>query len=194
MSGKPMMKDVKPVAQPFLTDVKTLRDRARQHMDAGAVTPGYGGELDTAIQVLNAALATELICVLRYKRHYFMAQGIHSAGVAAEFLEHSSDELAHAEQIADRIVQLGGEPDFSPEGLRTRAHSEYVEGTTLIDMIKEELVAERIAIDSYREMGCYLAAFDPTTRRMIEEIQAKEEEHADDLADLLRDLPKHGAK
>src|SRR5438046_1051827 len=118
---------------------------------------------------------------------------LHSAGVAAEFLEHSNDELVHADQIADRIVQLGGEPNFSPEGLLTRAHSEYVIGTTLIDMIKEDLVAERIAIDTYREMGRYFAAFDPTTRRMLEEIQAKEEEHADDLAELLRDLPKYGA-
>src|SRR5437763_17158285 len=139
MSGKSMMKDVKPVAQPFLTDVKTLRDRARQHMDAGAVTPGYGGDLDASIQVLNAALATELICVLRYKRHYFMAQGIHSAGVAAEFLQHSRDEMAHADQIADRIVQLGSEPEFSPDGWRTRPHSEYGEGRTLVDLIQEAL-------------------------------------------------------
>ena len=191
MSGKSMMKDVKPVAQPFLTDVKTLRDRARQHMDAGAVTPGYGGELDAAIQVLNAALATELICVLRYKRHYFMAKGIHAEGVAAEFLEHAGEEQQHADQIAARIVQLGGAPDFSPDGLATRSHAEYVEGGSLEEMIKEDLVAERIAIDSYREMIAYLGDEDPTTRRMMEEILAKEEEHADDLANLLEDLGKH---
>ena len=188
MSGKSMMKDVKPVAQPFLTDVKTLRDRARQHMDAGAVTPGYGGELDAAIQVLNAALATELICVLRYKRHYFMAKGIHAEGVAAEFLEHAGEEQQHADQIAARIVQLGGAPDFSPDGLATRSHAEYVEGGSLEEMIKEDLVAERIAIDSYREMIAYLGDEDPTTRRLMEEILAKEEEHADDLANLLKDL------
>src|SRR6266571_5251942 len=190
MSGKSMMKDVKPVARPFLTDVKTLRDRARQHMDAGAVTPGYGGELDTAIQVLNAALATELVCVLRYKRHYFMARGIHSGPVAAEFLEHAGEEQEHADRIAERIVQLGGEPDFAPDGLSSRSHSEYIEGNSLVDMIKEDLVAERIAIDSYREMIRYFDPFDSTTRKMLEEIEATEEEHADDLADLLQNLPR----
>jgi bacterioferritin len=176
--------------QPFLTDVKTLRQRARQHIDEGAVTEGYGGNTKTAVKVLNAALATELVCVLRYKRHYFMARGIHSAPVAAEFLEHANDEQEHADRIAERIVQLGGEPDFAPDGLSSRSHSEYVEGSTLIEMIKEDLVAERIAIDSYRDMIRYFGPFDSTTRKMLEEITATEEEHADDLADLLQNLPK----
>jgi len=174
----------------FLTDVKTLRDQARQHIADGAVTRGYGGDTQTAVRVLNTALATELICVLRYKRHYFMARGIHSGPVAAEFLEHAGEEQEHADRIAERIVQLGGEPDFAPDRLSARSHSEYVEGKTLGDMIKEDLVAERIAIDSYREMIAYFAAFDSTTRKMLEEIAAKEEEHADDLADLLQNLPK----
>jgi len=175
--------------KPFLTDVKTLRTRARKHIMEGAVTEGYGGDPKTACKVLNEALATEIICVLRYKRHYFMAKGIHSAPVAAEFLEHANEEQAHADRIAERIVQLGGEPDFSPEGLASRSHSEYVEGVSLVDMIQEDLVAERIAIDSYREIARYFAGFDSTTRKMIEEIQASEEEHADDLADLLEHLP-----
>jgi bacterioferritin len=175
---------------PFLTDVKTLRQRARQHIEAGAVTAGYGGNTETAIKVLNEALATEIVCVLRYKRHYFMAKGIHAGPVAAEFLEHAGEEQVHADTISERIVQLGGAPNLSPEGLLSRSHSEYVEGKDLVDMIKEDLVAERIAIDSYREMAAFFAPFDATTRRMIEEIQAKEEEHADDLADLLNDLPR----
>ena len=176
--------------QPFLTDVKTLRERARQHMKGGAVTVGYGGDTQTAVKVLNAALATELVCVLRYKRHYFMAMGIHSGPVAAEFLEHAGEEQEHADRIAERIVQLGGEPDFAPNGLSSRSHSEYVEGNSLVDMIKEDLVAERIAIDSYREMIRYFDPFDSTTRKMLEEIEATEEEHADDLADLLQNLPR----
>jgi bacterioferritin len=173
----------------FLSDVKKLRDRARQHIGDGAVTGGYGGDPRVAVQLLNTALATELVCVLRYRRHYFMARGIHAGPVAAEFLEHAGEEQGHADRIAERIVQLGGAPDFAPEGLASRSHSEYVEGRTLIDMIKEDLVAERIAIDSYREMIAYFAAFDPTTRKMLEEITANEEEHADDLADLLQNLP-----
>ena len=132
-----------------------LRDRARQHIADGAVTRGYGGDTQAAVRVLNAALATELVCVLRYKRHHFMARGIHAGPVAAEFLEHAGDEQEHADRIAERIVQLGGAPDFAPDGLASRSHSEYVEGTTLVDMIKEDLVAERIAIDSYREMIAY---------------------------------------
>jgi bacterioferritin len=175
--------------QPFLSDVASLRKRARQHIEEGAVTAGYGGDTQTAIRVLNEALATEIICVLRYRRHHFMARGIHAGPVAAEFLEHATEEQAHADLIAERIVQLGGEPNFSPEGLATRSHSEYVEGKDLIDMIKEDLVAERIAIDSYREIAAYFAPFDATSRRLMEEIQAKEEEHADDLADLLTHLP-----
>jgi bacterioferritin len=175
---------------PFLTDVKTLRQRARQHIEEGAVTAGYGGNTETAIKVLNEALATEIVCVLRYKRHYFMAKGIHAGPVAEEFLEHAGEEQQHADLISERIVQLGGAPNLSPDGLLSRSHSEYVEGKDLVDMIKEDLVAERIAIDSYREMAAFFAPFDATTRRMIEEIQAKEEEHAEDLADLLMGLPR----
>ena len=188
MANKPDAKQS--VKQPFLTDVKTLRERARQHIKAGAVTEGYGGDTETAVKILNAALATELVCVLRYKRHYFMAMGIHSGPVAAEFLEHAGEEQEHADRIAERIVQLGGEPDFAPNGLSSRSHSEYVEGNSLVDMIKEDLVAERIAIDSYREMIRYFDPFDSTTRKMLEEIEATEEEHADDLADLLQNLPR----
>jgi bacterioferritin len=175
---------------PFLTDVKTLRARARKHIEDGAVTAEYGGDTKTAIKLLNEALATEIVCVLRYKRHYFMAKGIHAGPVADEFLEHAGEEQQHADQISERIVQLGGAPNLSPEGLLSRSHSEYVEGKGLIDMIKEDLIAERIAIDSYREMAAFFAPFDTTTRRMLEEIQAMEEEHADDLADLLTGLPK----
>ena len=177
--------------KPFLTDVKTLRKRARQHIEEGAVTSSYGGDTATAIKVLNDALATEIVCVLRYKRHYFMAKGIHAGSVAAEFLEHANDEQAHADRISERIVQLGGAPNLSPEGLLSRSHTEYLEANDdLVEMIKENLVAERIAVDSYREIATYFAAFDTTTRKMIEEIQAEEEEHADDLADLLKGLPK----
>ncbi len=177
--------------KPFLTDVKTLRKRARQHIEEGAVTSSYGGDTVTAIKVLNDALATEIVCVLRYKRHYFMAKGIHAGSVAAEFLEHANDEQAHADRISERIVQLGGAPNLSPEGLLSRSHTEYLEANDdLVEMIKENLVAERIAVDSYREIATYFAAFDTTTRKMIEEIQAEEEEHADDLADLLQGIPK----
>jgi bacterioferritin len=175
---------------PFLTDVKTLRERARQHIDEGSVTAGYAADRDTVLKLLNDALATELVCVLRYRRHYFMARGIHSQSVAQEFLEHSNDEQGHADQIAERIVQLGGEPDFAPDGLTHRSHAEYVEGGSLTSMIKEDLVAERVAIDSYREIIQYLGERDPTSRRMMEEILAKEEEHADDLADLLVAFPE----
>ena len=175
-------------AQPFLSDIQELRRRAREHISQGAVTPGYHADRDTVVKLLNEALATEIVCTLRYKRHYFMAKGIHAEGVAAEFLEHSQDEQQHADQIAARITQLGGEPDFSPDGLATRSHAEYVEGDTLEDMIKEDLVAERIAIDSYKEIILYLGENDPTSRRLMEEILAKEEEHADDLANLLEDL------
>ena len=172
----------------FLSDIETLRKRAREHIDQGAITPGYHADRDTVVKLLNEALATEIICVLRYKRHYFMAKGIHAESVAAEFKEHAADEQGHADQIAERITQLGGEPDFSPEGLATRSHAEYVEGDSLTDMIKEDLVAERIAIDSYRETITYLGNNDPTTRRMLEGILAMEEEHADDLVSLLEEL------
>jgi bacterioferritin len=176
--------------KPFLSDIKTLRERARQHIERGAVTEGYAADRETVIKVLNESLATEIVCVLRYKRHYFMASGIHAEGVAAEFLQHANEEQGHADQIAQRIVQLGGEPNFNPEGLLSRSHAEYVEGDTLLDMIKEDLVAERIAIDSYREIIQYLGNDDPTTRRMMEGILAMEEEHADDLVNLLDDLGK----
>lgn len=174
--------------RPFLTDVKTLRKRARQHIRQGAVTAGYSADRTTVIRLLNEALATELICVLRYKRHYFMASGINSPVAAAEFLQHANEEQAHGDLIAERIVQLGGEPDFSPEGLATRSHAEYVAGGDLVEMIQEDLVAERIAIDSYREMIEYLGTKDSTTRRMLEGILAMEEEHADDLASLLEQI------
>ncbi len=172
----------------FLTDVKTLRERARQHIEKGAVTEGYRADRETVIKVLNEALATEIVCVLRYKRHYFMATGIHAEGVAAEFLQHANEEQGHADEIGRRIVQLGGAPNLNPDGLLSRSHAEYVEGDTLLDMIKEDLVAERIAIDSYREIIQYLGNDDPTTRRMMEGILAMEEEHADDLVNLLGGL------
>ena len=174
--------------KPFLTDIKTLRERARQHIENGAITEGYSADRDTVVKLLNEALATEIICVLRYKRHYFMATGINAESVAAEFLQHANEEQGHADQIAQRIVQLGGEPNFNPDGLSTRSHAEYVEGNSLVDMIKEDLVAERIAIDSYREMINYVNTDDPTTRRMLEGILAMEEEHADDLVSLLETM------
>jgi bacterioferritin len=172
----------------FLSDIETLRRRAREHIAQGAVTAGYHADRDVVLKLLNEALATEIICTLRYKRHHYMAKGIHAESVAAEFLEHAQEESQHADQIAERITQLGGAPDFSPEGLASRSHAEYVEGNTLEDMIKEDLVAERIAIDSYREMIGYFGQDDPTSRRLMEEILAKEEEHADDLARLLEGL------
>ncbi len=170
-------------------DVNQLRQRARQHIEEGAVTQGYEADRETVLKMLNDSLATEIVCVLRYRRHYFMARGIHSQSVAEEFLAHSNEEQGHADQIAERIVQLGGEPDLSPDSLTRRSHAEYIEGTTLADMIKENLVAERIAIDSYRDSIRYLGDRDPTTRRMLESILAVEEEHADDLADLLQVMP-----
>ncbi|HSE17148.1 MAG TPA: ferritin-like domain-containing protein [Pyrinomonadaceae bacterium] len=174
--------------QPFLTDIKTLRERARQHIENGAVTEGYRADRETVIKLLNEALATEIVCTLRYRRHYFMASGINAESVAAEFLQHANEEQGHADQIAHRIVQLQGEPNFNPDGLLMRSHAEYVEGTTLIDMIKEDLVAERIAIDSYREMITYFGNQDPTSRRLMEEILAVEEEHADDLVSMLQKM------
>ena len=176
--------------QPFMTDVKEIRRRARKHIEEGAVTEGYAADRDTVIKILNEALATEIVCVLRYKRHYFMAQGIHSDPIANEFLQHANEEQGHADQIAGRIVQLGGAPNFSPDGLQMRSHSEYAEGETLVDMIKEDLVAERIAIDTYTEMIHYLKDQDITTRRMLEGILAVEEEHADDLASFLIDIER----
>ena len=174
--------------KPFLTDIKTLRERARQHIDRGAITAGYSADRDTVVKLLNEALATEIVCVLRYKRHYYMASGINAQSVAAEFLQHATEEQVHADQIAQRIVQLGGKPDFSPEGLATRSHSEYHAGDDLLEMIREDLIAERIAIDSYRDMINYLGNDDITTRRMLESILAMEEEHADDLSSLLVEM------
>jgi bacterioferritin len=173
----------------FMTDVPTLRKRARQHIDDGSVTAGYAADREKVLSLLNDSLATELVCVLRYRRHHFMARGIHSQSVAQEFLDHSNEELGHADQIAERIVQLGGAPDFAPDGFSGRSHAEYVEGGSLSSMIRENLVAERIAIDSYRDFIQYLGEQDSTTRRMLEGILAVEEEHADELADLLVAFP-----
>jgi bacterioferritin len=172
----------------FVSDIDAIRKRARQHIEGGAVTDSYKGNRETVVKVLNDALATELVCVLRYKRHYYMASGIHSEAVKEEFLEHAREEQEHADEIAERITQLDGEPDLNPEGFVDRSHSEYVEGTTLVDMIREDLVAERIAIDSYSEIIRYLGDNDPTTRRIMEKILAKEEEHADDMKTLLENI------
>jgi bacterioferritin len=178
----------------FLTDIRELRARARRHIEKGAVTEGYRPDRGTVIRILNEALATEIVCVLRYRRHYFMAAGIHAKAVADEFLQHANEEQGHADQIAQRITQLDGEPDLNPEGLLTRSHSEYVEGDTLIDMIREDLIAERIAIESYTEMIRYLGSDDPTTRRMLEGILAMEEEHAEDMKSLLETIGKEESK
>ena len=173
-------------SKPFLSDIMMLRDRARKRIEQGAVTAGYNADRAVVIKVLNEALATEIVCVLRCKRHHFMAKGIHAQSIAAEFAQHAVDEQEHADLIAGRIVQLGGVPDFSPEGLATRSHAEYVEGKDLAEMIQEDLIAERIAIDSYGEIIRYIANNDPTTRVMLEGILAKEEEHAEDLSSLLK--------
>ncbi|MHC6227654.1 ferritin-like domain-containing protein [Pseudomonas sp. X10] len=171
-----------------LTDVKTLRERARQHVEQGAVTEGYNADREEILRLLNESLATELVCTLRYKRHYFMASGIKASVAAEEFLEHATQEAEHADRLAERIVQLGGEPDFNPDNLSKNSHAQYVEGNTLKEMVLEDLVAERIAIDSYREIIQYIGEADPTTRRIFEDILAQEEEHADDMADLLKGL------
>lgn len=172
----------------FVSDIAAIRSRARKHIEQGAVTATYGLDRETAIRILNEALATEIVCVLRYRRHHFMASGINSESVKAEFLAHAQEEQGHADEIAERIVQLGGAPNFSPEGLQSRSHAEYVEGETLIDMIKEDLIAERIAIDSYREMVEFFGTQDSTTRTMLEGILAVEEEHAEDMASLLSNI------
>jgi bacterioferritin len=169
----------------FLSDINEIRRRAREHIDKGAVTDGYRADRDTVIRLLNEALATEIVCVLRYRRHYVMAQGLASNSVATEFLEHANDEQDHADRIAARINQLEGEPNFNPEGLLSRSHSEYKEGKDLVDMLREDLIAERIAIESYTEMIRYFGQDDPTTRRLMEDILMKEEEHANDLWDLI---------
>lgn len=179
-------------SSPFVQDIDTLRRRARENMECGAVTHGYGADRQAVIDVLNAALATEMVCVLRYKRHYFMAQGIASESVKAEFLEHANEEQEHADKLCERIVQLGGAPDLDPERFTGRSHSQYVEGKDLLDMIREDLVAERIAIDSYRGIVQWLADRDPTSRRVMEEILAKEEEHAEDLGSMLQGMGASG--
>lgn len=176
--------------QPFLSDIQELRKRAREHMENGAVTSAYKADRKTVIRILNEVLATEIVCVLRYKRHYYMATGIHAQAVAQEFLEHAEEEQSHADIAAERITQLGGEPNFNPEGLTTRSHAQYVEGKTLLDMVREDLVAERIAVESYNEIIRYLGDNDPTTRIAMEQILAKEEEHADDMKKLLETLSK----
>jgi bacterioferritin len=169
-----------------LTDIKTIRQRARAHLEKGAVTESYKADRSKVLQLLNEALATEIVCVLRYKYHYFMATGINAPQVAAEFLEHAQQEQGHADQLAERIVQLGGKPNLSPDGLLSRSHAEYVEGDDLKSMIKEDLVAERIAIESYTEAIRFIGDDDPTTCRMLREILAMEEQHANDLADFLQ--------
>mgnify|MGYP000860904390 CR=1 FL=1 len=169
--------------------VESQRAVARTHLEQGSVTAGYSADRPAVLQKLNEALATELVCMLRYRRHHFMAKGIHARGVAAEFLTHSNEELSHADRLAARIVQLGGEPNFAPDELTTHSHAEYVAGDSLEEMIRENLVAERIAIDSYRDLVRFLNHDDPTTSDMVKAILAVEEEHANDLADLLEDLP-----
>jgi len=167
------------------TDTKTLRAQARQSIEDGAITPTYHADREAVIKLLNAALATEYVCVLRYYRHYFMAKGMLADSVKAEFLEHAQQEQEHAGKLAERIVQLGGEPDLNPDTLTARSHAEYKEGTDLRDMVRENLIAERIAIDSYREMINFVGDKDTTTKRILEHILAQEEEHADEFADLL---------
>jgi len=178
--------------QPFLSDIQEIRKRARKHMEKGAVTDSYKADRDTVLRLLNEALATEIVCVLRYKRHQFMAHGLSAQSVADEFAEHAKEEQEHADKIAKRITELDGEPNFSPEGLLSRSHSEYVEGEKLTDMIKEDLVAERIAIESYSEIIRYLGDNDPTSRRLMEEILAKEEEHAEDMLTLIQRVGQAG--
>lgn len=177
-----------------LTDIATLRERARQHIENGAVTATYSADRETVLRLLNEALATELVCTLRYRRHYFMANGLVAESVKNEFLEHAQDEQAHADLIAARIVQLDGEPNFDPRGMSERSHAEYVAGDSLEAMIREDLVAERIAIDSYKEIISFIGPTDPTTKRMFEEILAKEEEHAEDLSSMLHAVTPRPAR
>ena len=174
----------------FLTDIKTLRDRARKEIDKGPVTDAYGADLKRVLQVLNEALATEIVCVLRYKRHYYTASGLYAEPVAAEFLEHAGEEQVHADLLAERIVQLGGEPDFDPDTLSSRSHTPYDASGDLIEMVKEDLIAERVAVASYTEIVQWLGDKDPTTRRVFEQLLAQEEEHADDLRGLLERMPQ----
>jgi bacterioferritin len=173
----------------FVSDIQAIRKRAREHMSQGAVTDVYKADRKRVIAVLNEVLATEIVCTLRYKRHYYMAEGLNSDSVKAEFLEHAKEEEGHADMVADRITQIGGEPDFNPATLTTRSHAQYVEGQSLRSMVEEDLVAERIAIETYTEIARWLGTDDPTTRRVIEQILAKEEEHAEDMSTLLGRLP-----
>jgi bacterioferritin len=179
----------------FLKNIEEIRARARQKLEEGPVTADYRLDREQAIGILNEALATEIVCVLRYQFHYFMATGIHSAAVAEEFRQHATEEQEHANRIAERIKQLGGKPEMNPALVAQTSHTQYIEGTSLADMIREDLVAERIAIDTYREIVTYFGDKDPTSRTMMEEILAKEEEHADELADLLFAVePETGAE
>jgi bacterioferritin len=172
----------------FVADMKVIRERARKDIEDGAITGNYQANRESVIKVLNDALATEIVCVLRYRRHYFTARGIHSKAIAEEFMTHSVEEQGHADKIAERISQLNGEPDLNPAGLNARSHSEYKEGSDLISMIREDLIAERIAIESYTEIIRWLGEADPTSRRLIEKILEVEEEHAEELANLLTSL------
>ncbi len=169
----------------FVNDIEEIRRRAREHLDRGAVTDDYGGDVETSILLLNEAVATEVVCVLRYKLHAVVATGIDSESVKAEFQRHADEEAEHLDWLCERINQLGGRPNLNPDGLTSRAASQYVEGDDLVDMIKENLVAERIAIETYRDMVRYFAGHDPTTRALLEKILAKEEEHANEMRDLL---------
>lgn len=169
----------------FVSDVKKIRERARQNMMEGAVTEGYKANREQVIKVLNEVLATEIVCNLRYRRHYYVATGLHAESVKPEFLQHATEEAQHADWVATRIVQLNGEPNFNPEGLTSRSHAEYAEGTDLASMIKEDLVAERIAIQTYSEVARWLGTDDPTSRKLIEDILKVEEEHAEDMKSLL---------
>lgn len=180
------------VKKPFLTDIQTIRARARKHVLEGAVTDGYKADRSKVIEILNEALATEIVCVLRYTSHYYLASGIHAQAIKAEFKAHAAEEQGHANRIAERITQLNGEPNFSPVGLHTRAHSEFATGDSLVEMIQEDLIAERIAIDTYREIVQYLGNDDPSSRAMMEDILANEEEHAEDLKTMLENLGEKG--
>jgi bacterioferritin len=172
----------------FLSDVETLRKQAREHIDQGPITDAYGADRERVISVLNEVLATELVCYLRYKRHYFTAKGMNATNAEAEFLQHATDELGHADLAAGRITQLQGDPDFNPDILSKRSHAEYVPGNTLREMVKEDLVAERVAVASYQEIIRWLGNDDPTTRNMIETILTVEEEHAEDMLNLLNEI------
>ena len=174
----------------FVSDIQDIRKRARAHMAEGAITAGYKADRAQVIKVLNEVLATEIVCTLRYRRHYYMVDGLNSEAVKQEFLEHANDEQGHADMVAERITQLGGEPDFNPKTLATRSHAEYVEGNTLRSMVEEDLVAERIAVETYTEIARWLGTDDPTSRRVVETILQKEEEHAEDMVTLLGRLPE----